>query len=80
VRKKIDATKTRTIAAAEMRISVVELDLAGLLGEDDRDIALTADLEGSAARTEAAGGEGIRVSGTVVCTLLGGTMLDGTAV
>lgn len=62
------------IAAAEIRITVVEFDLADGFGRDEA-LILAAGAEGSAAGTVAAGGGG---SGGVVRTLSGGTMSVGT--
>jgi hypothetical protein len=71
-KKKIAAT--RIIAAAETRISVLEFDLVGCFGLGDWDGTLAAGAEGSAA----VGSGGSCVSGGLVRTLPGGTVLDGT--
>jgi hypothetical protein len=76
VKKKVAAT--RIIAAAETRISVVVLDLAGCFRWDDGDVTLAAGAEGSAARTVVACGEGSCGCGGVVATSLGGTTAVGT--
>jgi hypothetical protein len=88
-KKKVAATATRIIAAAETRISVVEWDLAGCVGLADADATLAAGPEGSAAGTVATCGggncfsvaeirtlpRGARRSGTLLgVTLLGGTL------
>ena len=49
MKKKVEATATTTIAAAETKISVVEFDLAVCLGGNDRGLIAAASPEGSAA-------------------------------
>ena len=75
MKKKVAAT--RIIAAAETRISVVEFDLVGCFGSNDRDVTSAAGAEGSPAGTVAACGWGSCGSGRVVGTMSGGTVLGG---
>jgi len=70
VKKKVAAT--RTIAAAETKISVVEFELAGGIGWDSGDVTLAAGAEGSAGGTLAA-------CGGVVGTRCSGSILGGTS-
>jgi hypothetical protein len=76
VKKKVAAT--RIIAAAETRISVVVLDLAGCFGCDDGDVTLAAGAEGAAAGTVAACVSGSCGCSGGVATSLGGTTAVGT--
>ena len=54
MKKKVAAT--RIIAAAETRISAVELDLVDSFGWDEADASLASDAEGSTAGTAACAG------------------------
>jgi hypothetical protein len=80
-KKKVAATATRIIAAAEMRIGVEEVDRVGGFCRDDGGVTLAAGAEGSAAGTMAGGKAEGFCSGGVVGggTLLAGVVLDGTA-
>ena len=66
------------ITAAEARITVVELDLAGCLGRDGGDVILAGRAEGSIAGAAACGGE-VRSFGVVVGAKRTGAMLGGTS-
>ena len=83
--KKNVAAATKIIAAEEKtRIRVVELDLVGRFGRDDRDgrddgdVTLAAGAEGSTAGTLAACGGGSCASGGAAGTLPDGTVLGRT--
>ena len=74
-----ESAATRTIAAAETRISLVDFDLVGCSGwdEDEGDVTVATGATRSAPGTMAGGCGASRGSGGVVSTLTGGTMLAG---